>query len=148
MTVALREPGPTPVAEDPLPTVNSDARENFGPVHCGSRMRITAGALRSTALVPLESIETMAAVEADAAVWPEWACACGFRMDVDVSHPMSGLWMAAFRCERLQYELALANDMFELAYNRALAAGVEPFAPSQTAAVPVGKIESLVPNAG
>ncbi|MFP3580119.1 hypothetical protein SB659_11115 [Arthrobacter sp. SIMBA_036] len=145
MTVALREPSPTPVAEDPLPTVHSDARENFGPVHCGSRMRISEGALRSTTLVPLKSIETMDSVEAATAAWPEWACACGFRMDVDISHPMSGLWMAALRCERLQHELALAKDMFELAYNRALAAGVEPFAPSQTAPVTVGKNETLVP---
>ncbi|MFE4198690.1 hypothetical protein ACFRJ9_22810 [Paenarthrobacter sp. NPDC056912] len=132
MTVALRDPSSTPVAEYAV----QDAPEQvvpLGPMHCGSSMAISAG----------PSHDAMQWVSVDP-IWPEWVCGCGFRMDIDAIDPVSGVWIAALRHQSLQRELAVARNTLELALTKAVAAGAEPRALAEASGVPAVEIESLL----
>lgn len=132
MTVALSEPDSTSVAEDTLDVV-SEHTILLGPVHCGSHMAISAG----------PSYDSMKWVSVEP-IWPEWACGCGFRMDIDALDPVSGVWIAALRRQSLQHELAIAQNTLELAFNKAVDAGIEPQALAEVAGVPVADVETLL----
>ncbi|WP_159708950.1 hypothetical protein [Arthrobacter sp. 18067] len=123
MTVALQEP--SSALTEPV-----HAR---GPVHCGSRMAISAG--------PAHDSMKWVSVEP---IWPEWACSCGFRMDIDALDPVSGVWIAALRRQSLQHELAIAQNTLELAFKKAADAGIEPHALAEAAGVPAEDVESLL----
>jgi hypothetical protein len=77
-------------------------------------------------------------------VWPEWSCGCGFRMDIDAMDPMSGVWIAALRRQSLQHELAIAQNTLELAFNKAVDAGIEPRALAEVAGVPAADVDALL----
>jgi len=132
MTVALREPSSTPVAENTVDIVTEQAIPQ-GPVHCGSHMAISAG----------PSYDSMQWVSVEP-IWPEWACGCGFRMDIDASDPVSGVWIAALRRQSLQHELAVAQNTLELTFKKAVDAGVDPRALADVTGVPATEIESLL----
>jgi|GEM_PF-1995653 len=132
MTVALREPSSTPVAENTVDIVTEQVIPK-GPVHCGSHMAISAG----------PTYDSMQWVSVEP-IWPEWACGCGFRMDIDALDPVSGVWIAALRSQSLQHELAIARNTLELAFKKAVDAGVDPYALAEVAGVPATEIDSLL----
>jgi len=132
MTIVLREPSSTPVAHDDVDVI-TDQVLPAGPVHCGSRMAISAG--------PAHDAMQWVSVEP---IWPEWACGCGFRMDIDAIDPVSGVWIAALRRQSLQHELAISQNTLALAFKRAVDAGVDPVALAEVAGVPAAEIESLL----
>ncbi|MBT2588250.1 hypothetical protein J7I86_20780 [Arthrobacter sp. ISL-95] len=132
MTVALRELSSTPVAENTVDIVSEQVIPQ-GPVHCGSHMAISAG----------PSYDSMQWVSVEP-IWPEWACGCGFRMDVDALDPVSGVWIAALRRQSLQHELAIAQNTLELAFKKAVDAGVDPRALAEVTGVPATEIDSLL----
>ncbi|MCD4853054.1 hypothetical protein LN996_19730 [Arthrobacter sp. AK01] len=123
MTVALQEPS----------SALTETVHARGPVHCGSRMAISAS--------PTHDSMKWVSVEP---IWPEWACGCGFRMDIDALDPVSGVWIAALRRQSLQHELAIAQNTLELAFKKAVDAGIEPHALAEAAGVPAGDVESLL----
>lgn len=132
MTVALREPSSTPVAEATV-DVATEQGLPMGPVHCGSHMAISAGpAYDSMQWITVEPL------------WPEWACSCGFRMDIDALDPVSGVWVAALRRQSLERELSISRNTLALAFKKAVDAGVDPRALAEVAGLPVGEIESLL----
>lgn len=133
MTVALRESSTTPVAENNGDLLAPEQVIPSGPRHCGSAMAISAG--------PSHDAMQWVSVEP---IWPEWACGCGFRMDIDAMDPVSGVWIAALRRQSLQRELAIAQNTLELAFNKAVDAGVDPRALAEAAGVPAAEIESLL----
>lgn len=103
-----------------------------GPVHCGSNMAVSAGpAFESMQWVTVEP------------VWPEWACDCGFRMDMDAVDPVSSVWLAAVRRQSLQRELTVAQNTLELAFRKAVDAGVEPQELARLAGMPAHEAETL-----
>src|SRR5690349_4656207 len=108
MTIVLREPSSTPVVHDDVDVI-TDQVIPAGPVHCGSRMAISAG--------PAHDAMQWVSVEP---IWPEWACGCGFRMDIDAIDPVSGVWIAALRRQSLQHELAISQNTLALAFKRAV----------------------------
>ncbi|MGO4433989.1 hypothetical protein AB4Y88_12030 [Paenarthrobacter sp. RAF9] len=132
MTIVLREPSSTPVVHDDVDII-TDQVIPAGPVHCGSRMAISAG--------PAHDAMQWVSVEP---IWPEWACGCGFRMDIDAIDPVSGVWIAALRRQSLQHELAISQNTLALAFKRAVDAGVDPVALAEVAGVPAAEIESLL----
>ncbi|TVU58010.1 hypothetical protein FQP90_22435 [Paenarthrobacter nitroguajacolicus] len=132
MTVALREPDSTPAAGSAVEAL-TDQVIPLGPVHCGANMAISAG--------PTHDSMKWVSVEP---IWPEWACGCGFRMDIDAVDPVSGVWIAALRRQSLQHELAIAQNTLQLAFKKAVQAGVEPRALADAAGVPSTDIESLL----
>ncbi|WP_416403818.1 hypothetical protein [Arthrobacter sp. LFS091] len=132
MTIVLREPSSTPVVHDDVDVI-TDQVIPAGPVHCGSRMAISAG--------PAHDAMQWVSVEP---IWPEWACGCGFRMDIDAIDPVSGVWIAALRRQSLQHELAISQNTLALAFKRAVDAGVDPVALAEVAGVPAAEIESLL----
>ena len=132
MTVALREPSSTPVAGNTVDLAPERVLP-MGPVHCGSHMAISAG----------PGYDSMQWITVEP-VWPEWACSCGFRMDIDALDPVSGVWVAALRRQSLQHELAISQNTLALAFKKAVDAGVEPRALADAAGLPVGEIESLL----
>ncbi|MGJ3192904.1 hypothetical protein [Paenarthrobacter sp. FR1] len=132
MTVALREPDSTPAAGSAVEAL-TDQVIPLGPVHCGANMAISAG--------PTHDSMKWVSVEP---IWPEWACGCGFRMDIDAVDPVSGVWIAALRRQSLQHELAIAQNTLQLAFKKAVQAGVEPHALADAAGVPSTDIESLL----
>ncbi|BCW65030.1 hypothetical protein HAV21_12035 [Paenarthrobacter sp. MSM-2-10-13] len=132
MTVALREPSSKPVAENTVDTVTEQTIPS-GPVHCGSHMAISAG----------PSYDSMQWVAVEP-IWPEWACGCGFRMDIDALDPVSGVWIAALRRQSLQHELAIAQNTLELAFKKAVDAGVDPRALAEVTGVPVTEVDLLL----
>ncbi|MEJ1116813.1 hypothetical protein WBN73_21130 [Paenarthrobacter sp. CCNWLY172] len=104
-----------------------------GPVHCGAHMAISAG--------PSHDAMKWVSVEP---IWPEWACGCGFRMDIDAIDPVSGVWIAALRRQSLQHELAISQNTLALAFRKAVDAGVNPQALAEVAGVPAAEIETLL----
>ncbi|MCF3138828.1 hypothetical protein LRQ04_06110 [Paenarthrobacter sp. AR 02] len=132
MTIVLREPSSTPVVHDDVDVI-TDQVIPAGPVHCGSRMAISAG--------PAHDAMQWVSVEP---ICPEWACGCGFRMDIDAIDPVSGVWIAALRRQSLQHELAISQNTLALAFKRAVDAGVDPLALAEVAGVPAAEIESLL----
>lgn len=132
MTIVLREPSSTPVVHDDVDVI-TDQVIPAGPVHCGSRMAISSG--------PAHDAMQWVSVEP---IWPEWACGCGFRMDIDAIDPVSGVWIAALRRQSLQHELAISQNTLALAFKRAVDAGVDPVALAEVAGVPAAEIESLL----
>ncbi|MEV7607782.1 hypothetical protein AB0N65_20305 [Paenarthrobacter sp. NPDC089322] len=104
-----------------------------GPVHCGANMAISAG--------PADDSMQWITVEP---VWPEWACDCGFRMDMDALDPVSSVWLAAVRRQGLQRELAVAQGTLELAFRKAVESGVEPRELARMSGVPAREIEGLL----
>ncbi|MDR6638442.1 hypothetical protein [Paenarthrobacter nitroguajacolicus] len=132
MTIALREPSSTPVAENDVDVITEQVIP-AGPVHCGSRMAISAG----------PTFDSMQWVSVEP-IWPEWACGCGFRMDIDAVDPVSGVWIAALRRQSLQHELAISQNTLALAFKKAVDAGVNPLALAEVAGVPAAEIEQLL----
>jgi len=132
MTVALREPSSTPVAENTVEVLTEQVIP-MGPVHCGSHMAISAG----------PSYDSMKWVSVEP-IWPEWACGCGFRMDIDALDPVSAVWIAALRRQSLQHELAISQSTLALAFKKAVDAGVDPRALAEVAGVPAVEIETLL----
>ncbi|MCT9869788.1 hypothetical protein [Paenarthrobacter aurescens] len=132
MTVALREPGSTSLAEQAVDVATEQVLP-MGPVHCGSHMAISAG----------PTYDSMKWVSVEP-VWPEWACGCGFRMDIDAVDPVSAVWIAALRRQSLEHELAIAQNTLELAFNKAVDAGIEPQALAEVAGVPAIEVETLL----
>ncbi|SEJ82135.1 hypothetical protein SAMN04487917_1168 [Arthrobacter sp. yr096] len=132
MTVALREPDSTPVVETAVEG-HTDQVMPMGPMHCGANMAISAG----------PTYDSMKWVSVEP-IWPEWACGCGFRMDIDAVDPVSGVWIAALRRQSLQHELAIAQNTLQLAFRKAVQAGAEPGALAEVAGVPSADIEALL----
>ena len=138
MTVVVREPAP---ADEPLQgngpvhhgEVCRDGSVLAGPTHCGSTMAISSGP--TTASMQWTSVEP---------IWPEWACGCGFRMDIDATDPVSSVWVAAQRWQSLEHELAIARNTFELAFKRATEAGLEREALAQAVGMVPADIEALL----
>ncbi|MFF2844667.1 hypothetical protein [Paenarthrobacter sp. NPDC057981] len=132
MTVSLREQSSAPVAETAV-EVLTDQVVPMGPVHCGSHMAISAG--------PAYDAMKWVSVEP---IWPEWACGCGFRMDIDALDPVSAVWIAALRRQSLQHELAISQNTLTLAFKKAVDAGVNPSALAEVAGIPAAEIETLL----
>ncbi|WP_405473750.1 hypothetical protein [Paenarthrobacter ilicis] len=143
MTVELREPSSTPVrslsnAGQVVEDLNAGVAPHqraipAGPVHCGSQMAISAGpAYNSMKWVTVDPI------------WPEWACGCGFRMDIESVDPVSAVWIAALRRQSLEHELTIAQNTLELAFGKAVAAGVDPYALAEVAGIPAADVETLL----
>src|SRR5689334_8848226 len=77
-----------------------------GPTHCGLAMTPSgAGAGSEPA-------------------WPMWSCACGFRVDADISDFAGSIWSAAARVESLEWEMDAARDALALAIRSAAVAGL------------------------
>ncbi|WP_347108898.1 hypothetical protein AAHB33_18975 [Paenarthrobacter sp. S56] len=159
MTIAVREPSP---AGEPVPgvipvhhgEVCPDSEESPqavlqvpasgpalsaipvlpGPTHCGVGMAISSGA--TGASMQWTSVEP---------IWPEWACGCGFRMDIDARDPVSSVWIAAERWQSLEHELAVARNTFQLAFTKAVESGVERDALAKAVGVVPSDIENLLP---
>lgn len=112
-----------------LPTLPALA----GPTHCGASMAISSGA----------SGRSMQWTSVDP-VWPEWACGCGFRMDIDALDPVSGVWIAAERWQSLQHELAVAQNTLQLAFSKAVESGVERETLARAVGIVPADIENLL----
>lgn len=112
MSVILQGPGaderstaksnaPEFAAKEPRPSIVVQ-----GPTHCGRAMSHSgAGAGSGPA-------------------WPTWSCACGFRVDADVSDFADSIWSAAARVESLEWEMDAARDALALAVRAAAVAGL------------------------
>lgn len=147
MTIAVREPSP---AGEPIPGAESVHHGEVcrdiqvpaqvsvlpalaGPTHCGASMAISSGA--SGRPMQWTSVDP---------VWPEWACGCGFRMDIDALDPVSSVWIAAERWQSLQHELAVAQNTLQLAFTKAVESGVERETLARAVGVVPADIENLL----
>ncbi|MFK0005309.1 hypothetical protein [Paenarthrobacter sp. NPDC090522] len=138
MTVVVREHAP---ADEPLRgtdhvhhgDVCQDVSVLAGPTHCGSSMAISSGP--GSASMQWTSVEP---------IWPEWACGCGFRMDIDAMDPVSSVWVAAQRWQSLEHELAIARNTFQLAFKKAVDSGLEREALARAIGVVPADVEALL----
>lgn len=138
MTVVVRDPAP---ADEPpfgeLAVHHGEVCHGLsilaGPSHCGSSMAISSGP--SSASMQWTSVEP---------IWPEWACGCGFRMDIDATDPVSSVWVAAQRWQSLEHELAVARSTFQLAFMKAVESGLEQDALARAVGVVPADVEALL----
>ncbi|MDP9986404.1 MULTISPECIES: hypothetical protein [Arthrobacter] len=103
------------------------------PFHCGTAM--------SSIPVPVPSL-SWASTELDSR---EWACACGFKMDVGITaDSMEAVRLESAMLESLQWEMDAAQERFENAVRAASRLGAAPEALGKAAGLAVEELQEIL----